>query len=102
MLNIRAYLKDEAMESLPLLHNQKTVFRDPSTNEEYDCYMVDVRALSEEEWIRIHRHMLRAHLPHCPPRVEDLKAILRSRGGMPIRADKVESVIVSASLRELI
>lgn len=102
MLNIRAYLKDKAMESLPLLHNQKTAFQDPSTNEEYECYMIDMRSLTEEEWVRIHRDMLHARLPHCPPRVEDLKAIVRSKGGMPIRADKVELVVVSASLREVI
>ena len=98
---IRAYLKDHGLESLPVLHDEITIFRDPRTTEEYDCYMVDLRALTDEEWVRIH-HDLLSRFPDCPPDVADLKAIVRSRGGMPIRADRVESVIRTASLRELI
>ena len=97
---IRAYLKAHIMESLPVLHNEKVKFRDPRTNEEYDCYMVDLRALTEDEWVRIHRDM-RSRFPDCPPDLWDLKDIVRANGGMPIRADRVESVIVTTSLRDV-
>lgn len=100
-LIIRAYLKGDHIESLPILHDKITTFRDPRTNEEYECYMVDLRALTEEEWVRIH-HDMRSRFVDCPPEVADLKAVVRSKGGMPIRADRVESVILTASLRELI
>ncbi len=66
-------------------------WKDPRTGERFDGWEIDIKALDENMWAKIHADCLK-RFTDTPESFVDFREAILEQGGIPVRADRVNVV----------